>query len=52
MIYDILEKDLDTDITEVHSLYDIKQDADWYLENLINDMKGYGYKMITIEDNG
>ena len=52
MIYAILEKDLDTDITEVHSLYDNKQDADWTLENLINDMEGYGYKMITIGDNG
>jgi hypothetical protein len=52
MIYAILEKDLDTDITEVHSLYENKQDADWTLENLINDMEGYGYKMITIEDNG
>ncbi len=52
MIYAILEKDLDTDIIEVHCLYDNKQDADWTLENLINDMEGYGYKMITIEDNG
>jgi predicted glycosyltransferase len=52
MLYAIIEKDLGTDICEVHSVYDDKAYADSVMESLIDTFEGYGYKMISVEDNG
>lgn len=43
---------MDTEISEVHSIYADKAYADSVMESLINDMEGYGYKMLTVEDDG
>jgi hypothetical protein len=48
-MFAILEKNLTTGISEVHSIHDNKEDAIWYLENLQEDLgDDYEFKMISI----
>ena len=48
MLYIILEKDLETDIVSVHSVYDDEHTAVLALDALIESTEDYGYKMDAI----
>jgi hypothetical protein len=51
MLYAIIEKNRKTDISEVHSVFDDKSDADWQIENLILDLGDlFEYRMISVAD--
>ena len=48
MLYIILEKDLETDIVSVHSVYDDEALAVDAMEALIESTEDYGYKMDAV----
>ena len=49
MLYVILEKDLTTDLSKVHSVFDDEQLAVSEMETLIESTEeDYGYKMISV----
>jgi hypothetical protein len=45
MLYIILEKDLETEVVSVHSVYDEEATAVAAMEALIESTEDYGYKM-------
>lgn len=45
MYYVILEKDLETEIVSVHSVYDDEETAVDAMNELIESTEDYGYKM-------
>jgi hypothetical protein len=47
MLYIILEKDLETEVVSVHSVYDDEATAVDAMESLIESTEDYGYKMDT-----
>jgi hypothetical protein len=48
MLYIILEKDLETEVVSVHSVYDDETTAVDAMESLIESTEDYGYKMDVV----
>jgi hypothetical protein len=50
MLYIILEKDLETEVVTVHSVYEDEALAVATMEELVESTEDYGYKMDAVEN--